>query len=86
MRPPATAPSQSVAGGRRLAECGCVPRPTAGAGGGGWLSGYVVNLADETTDLGSLNADDCEGPPHAVVHIPCRIPPGFHGNWAPTEA
>jgi 8'-apo-carotenoid 13,14-cleaving dioxygenase len=43
--------------------------------------GYVVNTADETTDLVILNAQNFEGTPQAVIHIPHRIPPGFHGNW-----
>jgi carotenoid cleavage dioxygenase len=63
-----------------------VPRPDAKAEDDGWLMGYVVNLDADTTDLVILNADDFEGPPQAIVHIPHRIPPGFHGNWAPTEA
>lgn len=63
-----------------------VPRPDAKAEDDGWLMGYVVNLDADTTDLVILNADDFEGPPQATVHIPHRIPPGFHGNWAPTEA
>ncbi|MFC5796823.1 carotenoid oxygenase family protein [Sphingopyxis terrae] len=28
-----------------------------------------------------LNADDFTGAPQAVIHLPHRIPPGFHGNW-----
>ncbi len=47
----------------------------------GWLLGYVVNIAEETTDLVILDAANFEGGPQAVVHIPHRIPPGFHGNW-----
>jgi 8'-apo-carotenoid 13,14-cleaving dioxygenase len=47
----------------------------------GWLIGYVVHVADETTDLVILDAANFEGPPQATVHIPHRIPPGFHGNW-----
>ncbi|MEQ1539659.1 MAG: carotenoid oxygenase family protein [Sphingorhabdus sp.] len=47
----------------------------------GWLIGYVVNMAEETTDLVILDAANFEGAPQAVIHIPHRIPPGFHGNW-----
>ena len=43
--------------------------------------GYVVNVANDTTDFVILNAADFAGAPQAVVHIPHRIPPGFHGNW-----
>jgi 8'-apo-carotenoid 13,14-cleaving dioxygenase len=28
-----------------------------------------------------LDAANFEGAPQAVIHIPHRIPPGFHGNW-----
>jgi carotenoid cleavage dioxygenase len=47
----------------------------------GWLLGYVVDLARQTTDLVILDAQRFEGAPEAVVTIPHRIPPGFHGNW-----
>ena len=52
-----------------------------GAEDDGWLMGYVVNMAEETTDLVILDAANFEGAPQAVIHIPHRIPPGFHGNW-----
>ena len=45
--------------------------------------GYVVDMAEETTDLVILDAANFEGAAQAVVHIPHRIPPGFHGNWVP---
>ncbi len=49
----------------------------------GWLIGLVVNAADETTDLVILDARDIAKPPRASVHIPHRVPPGFHGAWLP---
>ena len=58
-----------------------VPAAGASAEDHGWLMGYVVNIAAETTDLVILNAQDFEGMPQAVITIPHRIPPGFHGNW-----
>jgi len=48
----------------------------------GWLIG-LVNQIDETTELAIIDARDFEGAPVARVHIPHRIPPGFHGNWLP---
>ncbi len=47
----------------------------------GWLMGYVINRNNETTDLVILDAENFTGPPQAVITIPHRIPPGFHGNW-----
>ena len=58
-----------------------VPRPSGAAEDDGWLMGYVVNVESDTSDLVILNADDVTGVPQAVIHIPHRIPPGFHGNW-----
>lgn len=67
--------------GRHPGEFVFVPRATAGAEDDGWLIGLVVDMNDQTTELTILNADDFSGPPQAVVHLPHRIPPGFHGNW-----
>jgi len=47
----------------------------------GWLIGLVINETDQTTDLEIIDARDFAGSPCARVHIPLRIPPGFHGNW-----
>ena len=72
--------------GRMPGEFVFVPRPTARTEDDGWLMGYVVDLPNEATDFVILNADDFEGPPQASIRIPHRIPPGFHGNWAPSDA
>jgi carotenoid cleavage dioxygenase len=67
--------------GRHPGEFVFVPRGADGAEDDGWLIGLVVDMNDETTDLVILNADDFGGPPQAVIHLPHRVPPGFHGNW-----
>ncbi len=58
-----------------------VPRSSDAAEGDGWMIGYVIDAANDTTDLLILDAADMAAPPVAAVHIPHRIPPGFHGNW-----
>ncbi len=58
-----------------------VPKHQDSAEHQGWLMGYVINLDSETTDLVILDAENFTGPPQAVITIPHRIPPGFHGNW-----
>ncbi len=58
-----------------------VPRSAEGAEDDGWLVGLVIDAGLETTELHILNADDYPGAPQAVIHLPHRIPPGFHGNW-----
>ncbi|MEQ1641497.1 MAG: carotenoid oxygenase family protein, partial [Novosphingobium sp.] len=60
-----------------------VPRSAGAPEGDGWLMGYVIDTARQTTDLVILDAADITKAPIASVHIPHRIPPGFHGNWMP---
>ncbi|MEV5509129.1 carotenoid oxygenase family protein [Streptomyces orinoci] len=66
--------------GRIPAEAAFAPaddRP----GGAGWLLSYVYDAATDTSDLVILDADELSAPPVAVVHLPQRVPYGFHGNW-----
>lgn len=63
-----------------------VPRHVDAAEDDGWLLGLVVDMNDEHSELVILNAGDFDGEAQARVHLPHRIPPGFHGNWVPTAA
>ena len=63
-----------------------VPRSHDAPEGDGWVMGYVIDAAQDTTDLVILDASDMGKPPVASIHIPHRIPPGFHGNWLPDPA
>ncbi|MEN9719158.1 MAG: hypothetical protein RIQ99_2036, partial [Pseudomonadota bacterium] len=67
--------------GRVPGEFVFVPRRADAAEGDGWVMGYVIDTATETTDLVILDAANVAAAPVASVHIPHRIPPGFHGNW-----
>ena len=58
-----------------------VPRAEQGSETDGWYMGLVINAGEETTDLVLLDAADFTGAPVATIHLPHRIPPGFHGNW-----
>ena len=60
-----------------------VPKHADAAEDEGWLMGYVINMAHQTTDLVILDAQNFSGAPQAVITIPHRVPPGFHGNWVP---
>jgi carotenoid cleavage dioxygenase len=61
-----------------------IPRSGGKEEDDGWLIGYVIDTTSETTDLVIIDARNFEGPPVASIHIPHRIPPGFHGNWVPS--
>jgi 8'-apo-carotenoid 13,14-cleaving dioxygenase len=58
-----------------------VPAHADAAEDEGWLIGLVIDMNDETTELAILDARNFAGAPQALVKIPHRVPPGFHGNW-----
>lgn len=47
----------------------------------GWYLGYVFDPARDASDLVILDATDFGGKPVATIHLPQRVPYGFHGNW-----
>jgi carotenoid cleavage dioxygenase len=67
--------------GRVPGEFVFVPRTVDAPEGDGWMMGYVIDATNDTTELVILDATDMVAEPVARVHIPHRIPPGFHGNW-----
>jgi carotenoid cleavage dioxygenase len=71
--------------GRYPGEFVFVPAASDSAEGEGWLMGLVVDLTAETTELAIIDASRFEDAPMARVRLPHRVPPGFHGNWIPTQ-
>jgi carotenoid cleavage dioxygenase len=41
----------------------------------------VHDAATDRSDLVVIDAQDWLGEPVATVHLPVRVPLGFHGNW-----
>jgi carotenoid cleavage dioxygenase len=67
--------------GRTPSEGVFVPAsPTAGEDEG-WVMQYVYDATRDASDLVLLDASDVRKPPVATVHLPYRVPYGFHGNW-----
>jgi carotenoid cleavage oxygenase len=52
----------------------------------GWVLSVVFDAARGASDLVILDATSFAGPPVATVHLPARVPFGFHGSWVPTHA
>jgi carotenoid cleavage dioxygenase len=69
--------------GRHPGEFVFVPASADSAEDEGWLIGFVVDSEHEKTDLVIIDAQHFEDAPVATVHLPHRVPPGFHGNWLP---
>ncbi len=58
-----------------------VPDPAGTAEDDGWLLAFVADRTDGSTDVAVLDARDVAAGPIARVHLPRRVPFGFHVNW-----
>lgn len=72
-----------VGPGRHSAEPVFVPKDGATVEDEGYLMTYVFDEAKHASELVILDAQDLARPPIAQIHIPARVPYGFHGNWVP---
>ncbi len=69
-------------GPRRVGgEAVFVPRHAAAAEDEGWLIAYVYDTDTRRSDLVILDARNLGAKPQALIHLPCAVPMGFHGNW-----
>jgi carotenoid cleavage dioxygenase-like enzyme len=68
---------------RRPGEAVFVADPNGTAEDHGWLLNYVWDATTDTSDLVIVDSRDFIGAPIATVHLPRRIPFGFHGSWVP---
>jgi carotenoid cleavage dioxygenase len=69
--------------GQHAGEAVFVPRTPDAAEDDGWVLSLVYDAHRDASDLVVVNAADFTGEPQAVVHLPQRVPYGFHGNWVP---
>jgi carotenoid cleavage dioxygenase len=69
--------------GRTPSEFVFVPGASATSEDDGWLMGYVYDATVDRSDLVILDAHDFNAPAVATVHLPVRVPFGFHGSWIP---
>ena len=76
-----TTEAVSFGAGREPGEFVFVPRDADAAEDDGVLMGFVYDAAAGRSDLMLLDAATLETV--AVIHLPVRVPNGFHGNWIP---
>jgi carotenoid cleavage dioxygenase-like enzyme len=69
--------------GRVTLEPVFVPRSTDAAEDDGWVLSYVYDATTDRSDVVILDSGDFAGDPVATVHLPVRVPFGFHGSWLP---
>lgn len=77
--------THSFGSGRSSQEMVFVPRTPDADEDDGWCLSYVHDATTGTADVVILNAQDFSGQPQAIVHLPQRVPYGFHGNWVASE-
>ena len=78
-----TTQAVSFGSGREPGEFVFVPTGPDAAEDDGVAMGFVYDRASDRSDLVLLDAQTLETV--ASVHIPARVPHGFHGNWVPTH-
>ena len=69
--------------GTHAAEPVFVPASDDAAEDDGYVMTFVYDEKTDRSDLVILHAQDFAGDPVASVHLPQRVPYGFHGNWVP---
>ncbi len=67
--------------GRGGAEPLVVPKADSAAEDDAWILTVVYDPATDESELCILDAQDIGGPEVARIHLPQRVPFGFHGNW-----
>jgi carotenoid cleavage dioxygenase len=70
--------------GRAAGEAVFVPSAADAAEDDGYVLTLVYDAAQDRSDLVVLAGQDISAAPVATVHLPRRVPFGFHGNWIPT--
>ena len=75
--------SSSFGPGREPGEFVFVPSSTDAAEDDGVAMGFVYDRSTDRSDLVLLDAQTLETV--ATVHLPVRVPHGFHGNWVPSD-
>jgi carotenoid cleavage oxygenase len=58
-----------------------VPRSPDAGEDDGWVMSLTYDRATDSSALVVVDAGDFSGEPVATVHLPQRVPYGFHGNW-----
>ena len=80
-RRPAPRPTHEFGLGRTPSEGVFVPASARAGEDEGCVVQYVYDAARDASDFVILDAADVRKPPVGVVHLPQRVPFGFHGNW-----
>lgn len=73
--------AHDLGAGRAGGEPVFVPAEGGTSEDDGYLLSYVYDQATNKSELIIVDASDMTKPPVARVHLPTRVPAGFHGSW-----
>jgi len=63
-----------------------VPRNEQAGENDGWVLGLTYDFNTDSSELLIMDAQNFGADPVAVIHLPQRVPMGFHGCWCPMSA
>jgi carotenoid cleavage dioxygenase len=63
-----------------------VPRAPDADEDDGWILAWLYDASTDRGDVVILHAQDFTGAPLATIHLPERVPFGFHGSFVPDGA
>ena len=67
--------------GRTGSEASFIPKENAKSEDEGYLISFVYDPEANNSELVILNAQELGDEPLARIHLPVRVPAGFHGSW-----
>ena len=67
--------------GRTGGEASFVPSMNATSEDDGFLMSFVYDPEEDKSELVILDAQNIEDEPLCRIHLPARVPAGFHGSW-----
>lgn len=73
--------AHELGAGRQGGEPVFVPAQGATSEDDGYLLSLVYDMADDRSELVIVDASSMSDTPVARVHLPTRVPAGFHGSW-----
>lgn len=73
--------SHMLKNGRTGSEACFVPTKNAKSEDDGYLMTYVHDLVENKSELVIFNTMQMDDEPLCRIHLPVRVPAGFHGSW-----
>ena len=73
--------SHRLTDGRTGSEAVFVPAAGATSEDDGYLMSYVYDPSDGKSEMVIMDASNIANEPVARIHLPARVPAGFHGSW-----